>query len=477
MSNPGEEPDALINRINAVRSTISGTALGGKPVGHVDTWTAYVNSSNSAVIQALDFIGVDAYPYFQNTQANSIDNGASLFFDAYNATVAVSGGKPVWITETGWPVSGPTENLAVPSLANAKTYWDQVGCRVFGKITTFWYTLQDAYPTSPSPSFGIVGTTLSTTPLYDLSCSGSSSSSSAQSSTASSSALSSRATEASSALSGSGSTTDTPSGSSNAALSGGSEPTMPSNGSPSVSAAIPNTIASVQTVMTYTTATTYPVTQVSGSETKTSYTSSAVVVTSTHGSTFATVTSTPTGSGQGSVSGSNPAPTPSSTAASCPAALSGDFQFPHLIIPVDKSQPDTTANTGFNGHFSPTISSIFNFDLPPSYDGRTCSLVFLFPTRDSLQTSNYTLSGTGGIEISRLVGPATERTSFNSQPAVNVTVGSIPDLQAGNSYVIASGRCFAGLRIAYEVSAIGSLDLNYFQDFNPSPIGLYVTVC
>ncbi len=92
LSNPGEGPDVVVSRINAIRSLISGTALQGKPVGHVDTWTAYVNASNSAVIEACDFIGMDAYPYFQNTQANSIENGESLFFDAYNATVSVSGG-------------------------------------------------------------------------------------------------------------------------------------------------------------------------------------------------------------------------------------------------------------------------------------------------------------------------------------------------------------------------------------------------
>ncbi|KAL8857601.1 MAG: hypothetical protein Q9198_010717, partial [Flavoplaca austrocitrina] len=102
-SNPGEGPDAVVRRINAVRQALAGTILSGAPIGHVDTWTAYVNSSNAAVISACDFIGVDAYPYFQNTQANSIENGDSLFFAAYDATVAVSQGKPVWITETGWP--------------------------------------------------------------------------------------------------------------------------------------------------------------------------------------------------------------------------------------------------------------------------------------------------------------------------------------------------------------------------------------
>ena len=110
-SGAGVEPAQVADYIGQVRSLIAGTAAGGKVVGHVDTWTAYVNSSNNAVIDACDFIGMDAYPYFQNTMSNAIESGKTLFFDAYNATVAVAGGKPVWITETGWPVSGPTVSL------------------------------------------------------------------------------------------------------------------------------------------------------------------------------------------------------------------------------------------------------------------------------------------------------------------------------------------------------------------------------
>lgn len=111
--------------------------------------------------------------------ANSIANGPALFNDAFGQTKAAAKGKEVWVTETGWPVSGPAGNLAEASTANAKTYWDDVGCEtLFGKTNTWWYTLQDASPDTPSPSFGVVGSTLSTTPLYDLSCNASSSSSS-----------------------------------------------------------------------------------------------------------------------------------------------------------------------------------------------------------------------------------------------------------------------------------------------------------
>lgn len=178
----GAEPSTLVSYISSLRSAISGTPLSGASVGHVDTWTAWVNGTNQDVINAVDWVGVDAYPYFQNTMANSVDNGASLFNEALSNTRSAVGGKDVWITETGWPVSGPTENLAVPSTANARKYWVDVACPNLGKVNTFWYTLMDA---GSSPSFGVAGSDDSTTPLYDLSCNNvaSSSSSSASAST------------------------------------------------------------------------------------------------------------------------------------------------------------------------------------------------------------------------------------------------------------------------------------------------------
>lgn len=179
--NPGANPDTIVGYIQQVRDAIAGTALASVPVGHVDTWTAWVNASNNAVTAASNFIGVDAYPYFQNSMTNGIETGASLFNSAVDETQAAVGSKPVWITETGWPVNGPTENLAVPSIDNAQTYWDEAGCPLFGATNVWWYTLQDAAPDTPSPSFGIVGSSLTTTPLYDLSCNSSSGSSSSES--------------------------------------------------------------------------------------------------------------------------------------------------------------------------------------------------------------------------------------------------------------------------------------------------------
>jgi len=171
----GAEPNTLVNYIGQVRNALASNGVTGVPVGHVDTWNQLTNTSNSAVLEACDFIGIDAYPYFQSSYNNPIEAGKALFLEAYNYVVSnftTLGGNAsaVWITETGWPVSGPNQNLAVPSIPNAQTYWDQVGCTFFGKVPTWWFTMQDADPNLPSPSFGIVGSQLTTTPLFNISC-------------------------------------------------------------------------------------------------------------------------------------------------------------------------------------------------------------------------------------------------------------------------------------------------------------------
>ncbi|TGO16618.1 hypothetical protein BTUL_0026g00720 [Botrytis tulipae] len=200
----GANPADLVDYIKQVREAIAGTGLSGASIGHVDTWTAWVNGSNSAVAEALDWVGMDAYPYFQDTEANGVSEGKSLFNSALAATQSATG-KTVWVTETGWPVTGATAGDGVASADNAKTYWDDVGCPNFGKINMYWYTLQDQNAASSvTPSFGIVGSTLSTTPLFDLSCSNTTSSSSSTASSQATSGIAAVATGGSVASAGSG---------------------------------------------------------------------------------------------------------------------------------------------------------------------------------------------------------------------------------------------------------------------------------
>jgi glucan endo-1,3-beta-D-glucosidase len=170
---PGAQPQELINYVKQTRDAIRGTPLEGKPIGHVDTWTVYVNATNNDFISTLDFVGMDAYPYFQTAMNNNVGSGSQLFFDAYHQTVNAAQGKPVWVTETGWPVSGETLNQGVPGADNARIYWEDVTCQLIAdNVNLYYYILQDVQYGNPVPSFGIkpAGDLMAVSPLFDLSC-------------------------------------------------------------------------------------------------------------------------------------------------------------------------------------------------------------------------------------------------------------------------------------------------------------------
>ncbi|KIW19490.1 hypothetical protein PV08_00062 [Exophiala spinifera] len=220
-SGVGQSPDTLVDYIGQVRDTIKGTSLASKPVGHVDTWNVYVNETNFNVISSCDFLGLDEYPYFQTTDSNSIDNGGFLFFQAYDRVAAVAQGKPIWITEAGWPTSGPASNLAVASVDNAEIFWQDVACALENRgINFWWYILADA---GASPSFGVSD---NGTPLYNLACNATAGYTSTSSASTSTATASKNGTSTASHGSGSGSgsatlTTVTASGTAGAGTSGG----------------------------------------------------------------------------------------------------------------------------------------------------------------------------------------------------------------------------------------------------------------
>jgi glucan endo-1,3-beta-D-glucosidase len=170
---PGVFPQDVANYVNQVRSGLAGSALAGKPVGHVDTYNTFANASDwmAPVIEAVDFIGMNGFPYFENTKPNSIGNGNATFWADYDAVVANAQGKEIWITETGWPSVGPVSGEAVASVENAETYYSEVACSIFARgLNVWWYTLQDSTSNGNVPSFGVAQDDASFTPKYDLSC-------------------------------------------------------------------------------------------------------------------------------------------------------------------------------------------------------------------------------------------------------------------------------------------------------------------
>lgn len=81
----------------------------------------------------------------------------------------------------------------------------------------------------------------------------------------------------------------------------------------------------------------------------------------------------------------------------CPRELTpGQFEFPHYITQISRSQPDKAFGPQFNGVFTPNdIESIFSFDVPASRADANCTLEFIFPQKSQLKTSNFDYEGGG----------------------------------------------------------------------------------
>jgi glucan endo-1,3-beta-D-glucosidase len=164
----GNDADTIVRFIRDARTRLNNTALADKPFTHVDSWSAWVNSSNAAVIDEVDFVSVNIFPFYEDPIDNRIENAGGIFNSALTATEAAAGGKDVWITETGWAYSGPALGAAESTVENAATYWQEVGCRLFGRHNVFWYTLRDANPEN-EVKFAVTDN-LSTTPRFNLTC-------------------------------------------------------------------------------------------------------------------------------------------------------------------------------------------------------------------------------------------------------------------------------------------------------------------
>ena len=150
----------IIDYISQTRSAMS-TAGVKWPLGHVDTANVWSDSDGQSVIDKIDWIGADVYPYYSSGSPSSLGD--------FTAGIdAIPDSKPIWVTETGWPTSGSFASTAsVANTGNAQTYWKTVGCgHLFGKTNTWWYTYYDGGVALP---FG-VSSSAGGSPKYSLAC-------------------------------------------------------------------------------------------------------------------------------------------------------------------------------------------------------------------------------------------------------------------------------------------------------------------
>lgn len=106
-------PDQLIGYIEQVKA-----AAPGVPVGYVDAYFEFVDYPQIA--DACDVIFANCYPFWEGYP---IEHALIYMKDMYRRAQSVAKGKPVIISETGWPNVGSPERGSVPSYNNAIEYF------------------------------------------------------------------------------------------------------------------------------------------------------------------------------------------------------------------------------------------------------------------------------------------------------------------------------------------------------------------
>ncbi|KAI6363894.1 hypothetical protein MCOR25_005744 [Pyricularia grisea] len=153
----GATADQLVAYVQQTRAALQGTALAAAAIGHVDTPDSWASNGSAALVQQLDWVGHNSFPYWESSgQDNGIDAAGGRFQGALGVTIGAAGGRPVWVTETGWPANGPKLLNAEATPANAMKYFHDVGRQqLFGQRNTWWYILEDSNPNQSSLSFAV----------------------------------------------------------------------------------------------------------------------------------------------------------------------------------------------------------------------------------------------------------------------------------------------------------------------------------
>lgn len=105
--------DELIEFIHRAKA-----ALPGIPVGYVDAYFEFVD--HPRVTDACDVILANCYPFWEGCPA---EHALLYMKEMYRRASRAAQGKPVIVSETGWPDTGSPTRGAVPSFENAVRYF------------------------------------------------------------------------------------------------------------------------------------------------------------------------------------------------------------------------------------------------------------------------------------------------------------------------------------------------------------------
>ncbi|KAG0756141.1 hypothetical protein G6F57_011274 [Rhizopus arrhizus] len=141
----------------------------GISVTNADVYYKFV----PVVVDQLDFLMMNAFPYWEGLTA---DQGAAALLDHYQDAISRAQGKPVRISETGWPSAGENFGASIASEENQKLYLSNVLCQAHkNNIDILWFSAFDEpYKSGVEQHWGIMNSdkTLksSLSPITSLGC-------------------------------------------------------------------------------------------------------------------------------------------------------------------------------------------------------------------------------------------------------------------------------------------------------------------
>jgi len=109
--------DEVLNFIQKVRAQIPSHI----PVTYIDSY--YIFDQYPSLIEACDLLLINCYPFWEGAD---ISVATAYLRYMYNLVVQIAKGKPVIISETGWPNDGEATEDAKPSKLNAMKYFINV---------------------------------------------------------------------------------------------------------------------------------------------------------------------------------------------------------------------------------------------------------------------------------------------------------------------------------------------------------------
>lgn len=114
-------------------------ALPDIPIGYVDAYYQFIERPN--LVEVCDVILANCYPFWEGC---SIEKSSYYLKQMYAVTEKVAKGKPVIITETGWPNKGESTASAKPSEENAMKYFiNGANWSTKGSIPMFYFSSFD----------------------------------------------------------------------------------------------------------------------------------------------------------------------------------------------------------------------------------------------------------------------------------------------------------------------------------------------